>query len=110
MYFVNVLQFAGSYNSQLLSSCVAYLLNRAVTEVQIERLVEITRSLKDMKFFSYAFCLALQYNSIENVTVTEDMNWSLVLWKNISTLLKLVLAVVEELTFHVYSRCTDTVS
>lgn len=72
----------------MLSSCIAYLLNKATTEVQIERLIEITRSLKDMTFFSYAFCLALQYRSVENVIIDEDLNWSSILWKNLQTLLK----------------------
>lgn len=79
---------SGKYNSQLLSSCIAYLLNRATTDVQVERLIELTISLDNIKFFGYAFCLALQYEDIENITLYEEHNWSLILWRNVEALLK----------------------
>lgn len=78
----------GKYNSQLLSSCIAYLLNKATTDVQVERLVELTRSLNDIQFFGYAFALSLQFNSIENVVSSESPNVRLTLWRNVQTLLK----------------------
>lgn len=80
--------FLGKYNSQLLSSCIAYLLNKATTDIQIERLVELTRSLYDHKFFGYAFALSLQYDSIENIVPSESPSMRLTLWKNVQTLLK----------------------
>ncbi len=64
------------------------MLNRATTDVQIERLIELTRSLNNLKFFGYAFSLSLQYESIENIAMQEDINYSLILWKNVQTLLK----------------------
>lgn len=72
----------------MLSSCIAYLLNKATTDVQVERLVELTRSLYDHKFFGYALALSLQYDSIENVVQSESPSMRLTLWKNVQTLLK----------------------
>lgn len=72
----------------MLSSCIAYLLNRATIDVQVEKLIDITTSLNDLKFFGDAFSLSLQYETLDNVIAPDDACWSLTLWKNVQTLLK----------------------
>ena len=51
-------------------------------------LIELTINLDNLKSFGYGFCLALEYEAIENVVLFEEKNWSLTLWKNVETLLK----------------------
>lgn len=78
----------GNYNTQLLSTCIAFLLNKASCRDHVERLIELTNGLNDIKFFSYAFCLALQYESLEKVETEENSSHVLNLWNNIQTLLR----------------------
>ena len=79
---------SGNYNTQLLSTCIAFLLNKANCKDHVERLIELTTGLNDVQFFSYAFRLALQHESLEDVNEKESSAHSLNLWKNIQTLLR----------------------